>query len=129
MSTPFPHSRTFPVASIPLPDPNTSPPADNTIFKLAKRPPSGDLNTTGNQIFFEFLDASGDPVLGPKVDWQVWFRDDQSGVWTNAEAVTGSGAYEAWITNDIRNSDVFVVVSSIAAAGAATQVVVRMSEV
>lgn len=111
------------------PAPNVTPPADSDVFKLQERPPSGQRFTSGNQVVFDFRDGTGAPVLTPTVDWQVWFRDVRSGIWMNALPETGSAPFEAWITEDISNADLFVQVQGLHSLGAAVVLYIRATEV
>lgn len=130
MAVIFNHRRTVAIAAVPEDSPNTVPPPDAKIFRLDKRIANGDKLTTGHTIFFEFLDAAGNPVSGPVVTWQTWFRDDQNDVWPNAEIVAdGAAAYDAYITEDIRNADLYVQILGVATPGTATHVVIRVAEV
>jgi hypothetical protein len=117
------------LGSIPDANPNTSEPAAAEIFELTPRPPGSNLLTIGNVIFFEFLDATDAPIVGPTIDWQVWYRDILNGVWPNAEAVTNTAAYDSWATNQIRDADIFVQVLAVNTPGATAKVVIHMAEI
>lgn len=126
----FRYSRTLELAGFSADaSPNSSAPPDDRIFRLEKRPPSGDLLTTGNNVFFVFLDALGAPELGPTVDWQMWFRDARSQFWASAAAVDGSACFDGYVTSDFKNADVFVQITAVHAVGSATRLVVRMTEI
>lgn len=133
----FNHRRDIEVGAFPEADPNTSPPDAKDILRLEKRVTSGDKLTTGHELFFEFLDASNNPVSGPTVNWQTWFRNDQPQadrdgllVWANMEAcTTAAGAYEAYITEDVRNADLFIQILALNNPGATAKIVVHVAEV
>lgn len=134
MSAIFKHRRVVALGDIPEDDPNTTKPDEATVFKLAKRLPSGDKLTTGHNIMFEFLDGSGNPIVGPTVAWQTWMRNDEcnvpgQNVWGNLLICTGGGAYELFVTEDVRNGDLFVQLLSITDPGATAQVVIYVAEI
>lgn len=136
MAVVFNHRREIAVGAVPDTDPNTSPPSDSDILKLLKRVTSGDKLTTGHQIFFEFLDASNNPVTGPTVNWQTWFRNDQPQadrdgllVWANMLPCTGAAIYEAFVTEDVRNADLFIQILALNNPGATAKIVVHVAEV
>lgn len=112
-------------------DPNVSAPPSDQIFRLQGRPPSGNILTTGNTIVLEFRSAAGALVGGATADLQVWYRDQHGGptgtdLWYSAEPIVGAGNLAAYITNDIRDAELFVQV--LAVAGGAATVTVHVTE-
>lgn len=132
----FNHRREIAVGAIPDTDPNTSAPGDDDIIRLEKRVTSGDKLTTGHELFFEFLDAADNPVSGPTVNWQTWFRNDQPQrergglrVWANMLPCTGAAIYEAFITEDVRNADLFIQILALTNPGTTAKIIVHVTEV
>lgn len=118
-------------AFAPDPDPNLVAPSPGQLFALSNRPPYGGLSgaTQGNTVFLDFRDAGGAGVYGASADWQTWFLDEQSRVWTNALPVLGAKHLEAYETRDIKPALCFVQVQALYNAGAAATLAIRMMEI
>lgn len=130
MAVIFDHRRTVDLAgSFPEDAPNTTLPPMSQVFRLGERPPTGQLYTTGHQIFFQFLDANDNAVIGPLVTFQTWFQDNQTRVWANVERLANIPAYDAYVTTDVRNADLFVQVEAVSNVGTATKMVIYVGEV
>ena len=87
------------------------------------------MATQGNTVFLDFRTAAGAPVNGATGDWQTWFLDEQSQVWTNALPVLKAANMDAYITQDIKSAVCWVQALAVYTVGAATTVTIRMMEV
>jgi hypothetical protein len=119
------------VGFVPDPDPNLVAPALIDRFPLSDRPPYGGQAgaTQGNTVFLDFRDAGGAGVYAASADWQTWFLDEQSLVWTNALPVLDSKHLDAYETRNIKPALCFVQVQAVYNVGAAVTVMVRMMEI
>jgi hypothetical protein len=128
----FQHSRIKLLGGFtPDPDPNLVSPSAEDRFVLKDRPPYGGLAgaTQGNTVFLDFRDAGGSGVYGAAADWQTWFLDEQSLIWTNALPVLKAAHLDAYETRNIKPATCYVQIQAIYTIGAAVSVTIRMMEI
>jgi hypothetical protein len=77
-------------------DPRTNPPADVLTFvpqdRVSRQSASDD--TKGLAVFVQFVDDTGELVVGPTADFTLYIFDEGSGSWVQGPTATASACNE-----------------------------------